>query len=298
MTRKRFKIVDYLLATKAWDLFAMMEIGVDRIHHGFWSFHDREHRRFIDGNPYENAIRDYYIFIDEKIGEWLSTLDEETVVLVVSDHGAKRMDGGICINEWLWREGYLSFKSDPPSDKLTRLDDLEIDWSRTRAWGNGGYYGRVFINVEGREPEGVVPMRDYEPFRRGLMDRLAAIPGPDGEDLGTVVYRPSDVYREVKGAAPDLMVYFGNLLWRSVGTLGHGGIHTFENDTGPDDCNHAENGLFILADPNESRPGAQIAGAQLMDVTPSLMDVFGIPRPPEVQGTPLTDLPELVSPKT
>lgn len=292
MTRSRFKVVDHLLE-KRWDFFMLMEIGVDRIHHGFWAYHDPLHRRYEPGNPFESAIHDYYVEIDRKIGEWLSMIDRETIVLVVSDHGAKRMDGGICINEWLWREGYLNFKSDPPSGKLTRLDDLEIDWPRTRAWGDGGYYGRVFINVEGREPQGIVPSADYEDFRQGLKERLESIPGPDGNELGTKVFRPSDIYRSVKGAAPDLMVYFGDLLWRSVGTLGHGSVYTFENDTGPDDCNHAENGMFIWADPAETSPGSQVDGAQLMDITPTLLNTFGLDIPPEVQGVSLIERNQL-----
>ena len=289
MTRNRFKVVDYLLEKKPWDFFMLMEIGVDRIHHGFWSYHDPEHRRYQPGNPYERAIHDYYVYIDGRIGDWLSRLDEDTIVLVVSDHGAKRMDGGICLNEWLWREGYLTFKSDPPAGALTRLDDLEVDWVKTRAWGDGGYYGRLFINVEGREPQGTVPAGEYESFRSELERKLIAIPGPQGEDLHTSVYRPSDVYRSVKGAAPDLMIYFGDLLWRSVGTLGHAGIHTFENDTGPDDCNHAQNGLFILRDPEEIVSSARVEGAQLMDVTPTLLRSFRLERPSSVQGIALMD---------
>ncbi len=59
------------------------------------------------------------------------------------------------------------------------------------------------------------------------------------------VYRPEELYREVRGVAPDLIVYFGDLYWRSVGTVGGGKIHTFENDTGPDGANHAQNGMII-----------------------------------------------------
>lgn len=291
MTRSRFKVVDHLLGSKAWDFFMLMEIGVDRIHHGFWSYHDPAHRRYSPGNPFERAIHDYYVYIDGRIGDWISRLDEDTIVLVVSDHGAKRMDGGICLNEWLWREGYLAFKSDPPGGTLTRLDDLEIDWANTRAWGAGGYYGRLFINVEGREPQGIVPAHEYESFRSELEKRLTSISGPQGEDIRTKVYRPTEVYREVNGVAPDLMIYFGDLLWRSVGTLGHGGTHTFENDTGPDDCNHAQDGLFILRHPDEDTSGGRVQGAQLMDVTPTILDALGLERPSRVQGTALMERP-------
>lgn len=276
MTKKRFAVVDQLLANDPWDFFMLMEIGVDRIHHGFWSYHDPAHRRYVPGNPYENAIHEYYVYIDQRIGEWLDRIPKDAVVLVVSDHGAKRMDGGICLNEWLWQEGYLAFKEDPKPGEITRFDDLEVDWSRTRAWGDGGYYGRVFINVRGREPEGQVLLSDYEAFRNELSDKLTGIPDPDGESLETRVFKPQDIYEEVQGVAPDLMVYFGDLLWRSVGSLGHGSTYTFENDTGPDDCNHAQNGLMIAYDPRGAESSERTIRKELQDVAGTVLDLYGI----------------------
>src|SRR5205823_3921958 len=160
MTEKRFRLAEHLLETRPWDLFFMVEMGTDRIHHGFWRFTDSEHRLFEPGNPYEHAMLDYYKRLDSKIARLLRFADEETAVLVVSDHGAKRMDGGICVNEWLRREGYLVLREEP--SEPTRLTPDLIDWSRTVAWGEGGYYCRLFLNVEGREPEGVVSPDDYE----------------------------------------------------------------------------------------------------------------------------------------
>ncbi len=263
MTEDRFRVVDQLLREAEWDFFMVMEIGVDRIHHGFWSYQDPEHRRYQPGNRFENAIHDYYVEIDRWIGRWLRAIPDHTAVLVVSDHGAKRMDGGICLNEWLWREGYLAFEEEPAPDEIVRLDDLDIDWSKTTAWGAGGYYGRVFINVRGREPEGIVEPEDYENVRRELADRIRSIPDHEDRPIGTRVHTAEEMYRSVNGVPPDLMVYFGDLLWRSVGTLGYDGIHTFENDTGPDDCNHAPNGLFILHDPERSEGGEQAPGCPI-----------------------------------
>ena len=113
MTEKRFRLAEHLLETRPWDLFFMVEMGTDRIHHGFWRFTDSEHRLFEPGNPYEHAMLDYYKRLDAKIASLLRFADDETAVLVVSDHGAKRMDGGICINEWLRREGYLVLHEEP-----------------------------------------------------------------------------------------------------------------------------------------------------------------------------------------
>ena len=276
MTEARFKVIDHLLTSKPWDFFMLMEIGVDRIHHGFWKYHDPGHRHFKPGNPYENAIKDYYIFIDDKIGDWLDMVSEETVILVVSDHGAKRMEGGICINEWLWREGLLNFRENPEPGKIVHFHDLEVDWSRTQAWGSGGYYGRVFINVQGREPQGIVSESDYEGHRNKLAERIQAIPDAEGQLIGTRVFKPEEIYRQVNGVAPDLKVYFGDLRWRSIGSIGHGEVRTHANDTGPDECNHAENGVFILYDPLEPVRAYRQAGIGITDISRIILDQLGI----------------------
>jgi predicted AlkP superfamily phosphohydrolase/phosphomutase len=94
-----------------------------------------------------------------------------------------------------------------------------------------------------------------------------------------------EVYREVRNIPPDLIVYFGDLSWRSVGSFGHGGIYTFENDIGPDDANHAENGLFVLTDPRVKGNGQRSAARQLMDIAPTILNAFELPIPPDIQGT-------------
>ncbi len=144
---------------------------------------------------------------------------------------------------------------------------------------------RIFINVEGREPLGTVPAAQYEAFRDELAEALRSIPAPDGSDVGTRVFKPQEVYQEVRNIPPDLMVYFGDLSWRSVGSFGHGGVYTFENDTGPDDANHAENGLFILADPRVRGGGRRVSARRLMDIAPTILEAFGLPIPPDMQGS-------------
>jgi predicted AlkP superfamily phosphohydrolase/phosphomutase len=284
MTRKHFAVIDAALAGKPWDFFMSVEIGVDRIHHGFWKYHDPQHFRYEPGNPYQNAIHDYYVLIDRKIGEWLERLDRDTVVLVVSDHGAKRMDGGVCVNEWLWRNGYLVLHEPPPAGRRTPFEKVEVDWSRTRAWGAGGYYGRVFLNVLGREPQGMVPPAAYEALRDELIEKFAGLADGQGRPIGARSFKPSEIYRQVNGAAPDLIVYFGDLLWRAVGAFGYDGWITYDNDTGPDDCNHAQNGMFILYDPRQAGRSRQVQGAQLMDIAPTLLSLYGLPVPGDMQG--------------
>ncbi len=281
MTEQHFAIARHLVSTREWDFFMMVEMGTDRIHHAFWKFHDKTHRKYAPGNRYENAIHDYYRFVDQQIADFIPALGNETSLLVVSDHGAKKMEGGICVNEWLIKEGYLALQQ-PPSGR-TSLAKAGIDWNRTMAWGEGGYYSRVFMNVKGREPQGVVEPSDYQAVRNEIRAKLETMTDDQGKPLGTRVFYPEEAYRTVRGVAPDLIVYFGDLGWRSVGTVGLGTVHTFENDTGPDDANHAEYGMFLLREPNGGR-GRQLQGKKLFDISATILDRFGLPLPNGARG--------------
>ena len=282
MTEKRFRLAEHLLETRPWDLFFMVEMGTDRIHHAFWRFTDPKHRLYEPGNEYEGAMLAYYKRLDEKIARLLRFADDETAVLLVSDHGAKAIDGGICVNEWLRHEGYLVLKEEP--DGSTRFSPELVDWSRTVAWGEGGYYCRLFLNVAGREPQGTVPADDYERVRDELKQKLETLGDEQGRPIGTVAHKPEELYEDPTGVAPDLMVYFGDLAWRSIGQVGTGTVHVFENDTGPDDANHAHAGLYLLA--NGAPPGRG-PERDLRDIAPTLLALLGEPVPDEMEGRSL-----------
>lgn len=280
MTEKRFEVLNYLVTHKSWDLFMFVEIGVDRVHHAFWKFMDRNHHLYVAGNPYENVIIDYYKYLDRKIGDLLSNVDRDTIVMVVSDHGAKRMKGAFCINEWLIKEGDLVVKEKPTAP--VSLEKVDIDWSRSKAWGWGGYYARIFLNVEGRETQGVVNPENYEKERDSLAEKIMALKGPNDEKWKTKVIKPQEYFRELNGDYPDLMVYFDDLFWRSAGTLGHKGLYLSENDTGPDDSVHAQEGIYIIYDPqNKARKRKD---ADILDIAPTVLHSLGIPVPAGMRG--------------
>lgn len=279
MTEQRFAVASHLLRSRAWDFFMMVEMGTDRIHHGFWQYMDPAHVLYPGPNEFEDAIFDHYRRVDELIGGLLEHADDDTLVLVVSDHGAKRMDGGIAINEWLVQQGYLVLKRYP--DRPTKFEELEVDWPRTRAWSEGGYYARLFLNVRGREPQGVVPADEYEPLRRRIREELEALGDEQGRPIGTRVVAPDEEYAATHNVAPDLLVFFGDLFWRSVGQVGGGRVHTRENDTGPDGANHDWHGIFLMAEGRDlargvDRGGERLHGLNLRDVAPTVLDRFGL----------------------
>jgi predicted AlkP superfamily phosphohydrolase/phosphomutase len=283
MTERRFALARHLRDTRPWDFFMLVEMGPDRLHHALWRFYDPNHPDYEPGTPLEAAFRDYYRYLDSEVGSLIEGLGDDTALMVVSDHGAQAMYGGIQINEWLMREGYLTLV-DPPTEQ-TPIGRCTIDWSRTRVWADGGYYSRIFLNVRGREPEGVVDPADYEPLRDELIEKLEALGDEGGSSIGTRVLRPEDLYHQVNNVAPDLIAYFGNLGWRSIGSVGDGRVHVRENDTGPDDANHAKFGISIFAGPG--MPAAVPPDAHLFDIAPTVLTALGVPVPADMQGRSL-----------
>ena len=196
------------------------------------------------------------------------------VTFVLSDHGSKAMKGAFCVNEWLEREGYLAFKTKPAS--VVDLDKAEVDWSRTKAWGWGGYYARIFFNVKGREKEGVVDPEELESEKRALAAKVMAITDDRGRRMSNQVFEPDRLYGTAVGDKPDLMVYFDELNWRSAGTVGHDSIYLSENDTGPDDSVHSMDGVFLMFNPQRNMNSSIIEGAKVEDIAPTLLKLFGI----------------------
>ena len=147
MSRKHFEVVRHFLQQSEWDYFQCVEIGLDRLQHGFWPFHDPQHRLYTAGHPYEDVIRNYYAYLDEEVGSILELLDDETVVLVASTHGAQGLDGGFCVNEWLVQEGLLVLNQRPP--EVTPFGKLDVNWGKTKVWSAGGGCARRLLQRQG-----------------------------------------------------------------------------------------------------------------------------------------------------
>ena len=179
MTRRRFQLARHLRDSRPWDFFMMVEMGPDRLHHGFWQYYDRSTPTTCPAPPTSRASATTTATLDAEIGALIDGLGDDTALMVVSDHGAQSMVGGICVNEWLIREGYLTLKEQPRRPAPVKPD--MIDWPRTRVWGDGGYYSRIFLNVRGREPEGVVEPSEVEALRDELTAKLEALGDEQGE---------------------------------------------------------------------------------------------------------------------
>ena len=285
MTRHRFAVARHLWKKEPWDFFALHEIGPDRLHHTFWKYFDPSHPRYEENPAYRDLANRYYQALDEEIGQLLELVPGDVRILVVSDHGSQAMEGCFCINEWLVDEGYLALKQ-APTPAGVPLEKLSVDWSHTRAWGAGGSYARIFLNVAGREKEGIVPAGAVPSLITELREKLSRVRRPDGNSLQAQVFTPDQLYCSVRGDAPDVIAYFGNLRWRSAGTLGHKKWFLEENDTGPDDSVHSFAGLYLLVEPGV-HSGTEEREESILDVAPTLLRWYGLVPPAHMQGRPI-----------
>lgn len=281
MTEKRFKLTRHFIRTKEWDFFMMVEMGPDRLHHAFWKYFDNEHPKFVPGSKYKDAVFNYYKYLDDEIGKTLGLLNDDVMILVVSDHGTKKMVGGICINEWLIQNGYMKLVQYPSEN--TPFNKLVVDWENTKVWGEGGYYGRVFINVKDREPKGIVAQHHYEHFRNELIKKLEDLRDENGRNINTKVFKPEEIYSECNGIPPDLIVYYGNLDWRSIGSVGTKSVWASENDTGPDDANHSQQGIFIMKN-GMTKNSIRKKGATIYDIAPTILKYIDVRAPQSMEG--------------
>ncbi len=284
MTEKRFRLTRHFIRSKEWDFFMVVEMGPDRIHHAFWKYFDEGHPKYISGSQYRDAILNYYKYLDDEIGETMKLLSDDTLILIVSDHGAKKMVGGICINEWLIQNGYLKLVRYPAES--TPFNKSIVDWENTMVWGEGGYYGRIFMNVKGREPRGIIAPQHFEHFRNELIRKLEDLRDENGRNINTKVFKPEDIYTECNGIPPDLIVYYGDLSWRSIGSVGNRTIWASENDTGTDDANHSQYGIFIMRN-GKSQYSVRREGVTLYDIAPTILNYMDVKVPEDMEGEAL-----------
>lgn len=290
----RFDVAEHMLETRKPDFLMMVEMGTDRLHHAAWPSLDPEDPRHDPDSPMVRDARDFYAYLDARIGRLVERAGAEATVMIVSDHGARPLRGGVRVNEWLRREGWLTLRSEP--EHPCPLEHADVDWPRTRAWAEGGYFARININVRGRFPDGSVDPSELDRELDRLEHALLGMQSKDGRPMRNRVVRPRHTFRETNGLAPDFMVFFDDLDQRALGEIG-GPIFASPEDAGTsggrfaDGCNHDWDGLFVLTGPRIPKVG-RISGASIHDVGVTVLEHFGVNVPEGWLGRDLRRLAE------
>jgi predicted AlkP superfamily phosphohydrolase/phosphomutase len=268
--------------------------GSDRIQHMFMRFLDPGHPA-ARGDPraarYQSVIPDMYTQMDAMIGRLMDEVDvtdPRTLVVVLSDHGFKSFRHGVNLNSWLYHNGYLALR---PGCRASGEWFRDVDWSRTRAFALG--LGGIFLNVRGREAQGVVePGAEAAALAEELAARLGGLQEPGSGGLAIQEVFPAHrLYRgPYADQAPDLIVGYAPG-WRASWD----GVRGVVDDIVFDDNTRAWSGDHCI-DPREV-PGVLISNQNLRrldeaspgiaDIAPTLLEAFGIPAPRYMDGRPL-----------
>jgi predicted AlkP superfamily phosphohydrolase/phosphomutase len=255
----------------------------DRLQHMFFRYLEDNHpaNKGKDVHQYSQEIRSLYIKMDDLVGRVLEKMDDDTVLIVLSDHGCKTFRREVNLNAWLKQNGYLAVK-----ESASRRDMLQdIDWSRSKAYAVG--FGGIYLNLVGREAQGIVKSGvEAETLKKEITEKLYAL--FDKEVNANPVKQIYDRYDVYSGPyvqdAPDLVVGFRigyRVAWDSV--TGGVGDQIIKDNERPWSGDHNMNPpdvpgmLFCSHSVAKNNP-------HIEDIAPSILDLFGVPIPAHIDG--------------
>jgi predicted AlkP superfamily phosphohydrolase/phosphomutase len=153
----------------------------DRIQHMFWRFREKAHpanRQHQDYRPdLAGVIEENYRTCDAIVGEAMEGADDQTLFLVLSDHGNNSFQRGLHLNSWLYAQGLLAFQEGRQPGAGTGEFFQGVDWSQTRAYALG--LGGIYLNLQGREGQGIVAPGEAEGLKAALAQALAGLGDPE-----------------------------------------------------------------------------------------------------------------------
>lgn len=288
--RERERMMLYELDRLDEGMFFCLFDTPDRVQHMFWRCGEDEHpaNRGKASAPWKHVIAEHYRACDEVIGKALEYADEETLTIVLSDHGMNSFQRGMHLNTWLHDQGLLAFR--PGIEPGAEAGDFfhGVDWSRTRVYALG--LGGLYLNLKGREEQGIVEAGEAEELKNRLAMALAGLPDPErGSVAVRSVARREQVYSgPYAEESPDLLVNFSagyRVSWETAlgGTpAGHfadnvkkwGGDHLIDPDLAP--------GVLLM-----NRPFNDGRRPRLLDLAPTILHALGLPQPEEMEGDSL-----------
>lgn len=271
--------------------------GTDRMQHMFWRYLDEQHpaRPAEVPEAYRTAIPDLYERMDRLVGRTMAKCDrDDTLLMIVSDHGFTSFRRGIDLNRWLEENGYLVV------DDARRDEEhlAGVDWSRTRAFAIG--LSGIFLNLSGKFEQGIVdPGEEAEGLRNEIQRRLGGLidPADEGEAIKRV-YQATRAYRgPYKDQSPDLIVGYSSgyrVAWETaIGRTSHEVFHDNTKAWSGDHCVDPSVVPGVLFCNRKIKNGQ----VRLLDIAPTVLDLFGIPAPDHMDGRAL-DVGEASDPPT
>jgi len=287
---ERMRALRYTLQHHKEGLLFFYFMTVDQGCHMLWRYTDPEHPGFIDDVFLLHGIRKIYERMDKTLGVVLESMEDDTVLIVMSDHGFRPFYWGVNLNTWLLEKGYIQLKK--PEEQGKHKFYANVDWKQTKAYALG--LNGLYVNRKGRERNGIVSSAEASQLLNRLEADLTAMRDPrNGRRAVTLVTRPRrDFHGPYKGDGPDILVGY-NAAYRSSweSPLGEFPKEVFVDNLEAWSGDHCIDNRLV--------PGVLLTNRKitleapvLYDLTVGVLDEFGVEPLPEMIGRDCLGKPE------
>jgi len=315
-----FKLTKYLIEkyNYTFDFIHTTIFYIDSIQHLTYNY-------FFDKSSLGHYLEKAWKVIDNNIGELMKMLGNEFNVILMSDHGFQNFYKRFNLNAWLIRKGYLKVNLGkfstlalkfgitagniaPILKKLRLLDFIrklipreirgrlpqadggfiagflgdKIDWDKTKAFSIGD--NLIYINKYN------MSIHEYETLREKIIAELYKIRDPDtGKGVFRKILKAEEVYGNNPfndDSSPDIVIIpekgyliFDSIkdkIWENASETRWRGIHDLY-------------GIFI-AYGEDIKKGYEIEGAKIYDLAPTILHMFGLPIPKDMDGRVLMEI--------
>ncbi len=309
------------------DLTMAHFLATDISQHALWKHQDPTHPMHDPAlaTRYGHAIREIYARLDAVIGQMMELAPDATVI-VMSDHGFGPLHRIVNLNILFLEAGLLALKQTPwvrlrawafkrgftPASVWKLIERLglqnivwrvskkarnevvnrflgfeDVDWSRTLAYSMG-HVGQVYVNLKGREPQGIVEPDDYVAVRQRVIEVIQSLSDREGSPLQVdrIIPREQAASGPYLDRAPDLHIMLDGYRTIAFPLFATDGKIVTRQIRGDSGC-HRLHGVFIARGPGIAR--GEIAGARIIDLAPTILHLMNAPVPDDMDGHVLTE---------
>jgi len=316
----RFKVFINLMRKDRFDFSMIVFTLIDHVQHWYWKYMDKTHPKHKDDKEFRETILKAYKKADKFLGEIMQMFPNHNII-VISDHGGGPYYKDVNINNWLMQQGYLFLKHNQPIHKKitynieanrliskglniglwkiinrfprvkraiqtkTLLTYKDIDWDRTVAYSYG-YYGPIYINRKIIKTE-----EKLRELKTDIKKKLIKIKDPHtGKPLIKKVWEKTELYSGTKlELMPDIVINMGNFAYGASSTFLFSSRNIFSEPKTFKSGDHTQNGILMVYGPDIAN-GKRVKNAQIYDIAPTILHIFNIPVPNDMDGKVLKEV--------
>lgn len=310
--KKRFEAAQYLLKNNEWDVGMVHFQSVDNLQHTLWPLIDHNSKEYSASKS--QKVSAFFKYIDTVIGKLIKLAGQNTNIILMSDHGHGPLKKTIRLNKWLEHNGFLKLKTSFKTKTILSLirlfkkidflkfrrvfinlekrhsvlnsvtQNMAIDWSNTVAYmPTGSQTANIYINLEGREANGIVSEKDYEKVTQELKKTLEQLKDPEtGQKVIKMIYCREDVMSEKSGLIPDMLVEPEDGYYLSL-HIDDSSIFWSQRFGKEEVGSHRKEGIYVLAGPDFERFSDK-PDANLIDIPATILAMMGVKPPAYFDG--------------